>query len=264
MSARFARLAVVGGDPAWAELEGGVAWLLDDAPYRGGARTGERLEGVDDEGRGPARRLAPVTPSKIVCIGRNYRAHAAELGHDVPAEPLLFFKPPSALLEPDGRIDLPPQSKRVEHEAELGVVVGKRLRDADEQEAVEAIFGYTIVADVTARDLQRSDGQWSRAKGFDTFCPVGPVLVTGLDDAALGIRCTVSGELRQDGTTADMIFRPAFLLSYVSQAMTLEPGDLLATGTPEGVGPLVDGDRLAIAIDGIGELCLSVTKRPRV
>jgi 2-keto-4-pentenoate hydratase/2-oxohepta-3-ene-1,7-dioic acid hydratase in catechol pathway len=149
----------------------------------------------------------------------------------------------------------------VEHEVELGVIVGRRLRRASEHEAAHAIFGYTIVADITARDLQRSDGQWTRAKGFDTFCPVGPVVVRGIADDELGITCHVSGELRQSGSTADMVFRPEQLLAFISHIMTLEPGDLITTGTPEGVGPLSHGDTLVMAIEGIGELSVSVAAR---
>ncbi|HZO13969.1 MAG TPA: fumarylacetoacetate hydrolase family protein, partial [Polyangiaceae bacterium] len=233
---RLGRWELADGARAWIELEADHGHRLDAPPWLGGRRTGERVT------QGTA--IAPVAPSKIVCIGRNYRAHAAELGNEVPAEPLLFLKPPSAILGPGGAIELPPQSQRVEHEVELGVVVGAPLRRASEAQAREAIWGYTIVADITARDLQRSDGQWTRAKGFDTFCPVGPVVVRGLDAAALDITCTVSGVVRQRGSTADMVFGPAALLAYISQVMTLEPGDLVSTGTPEGVGPLKSGDNV--------------------
>jgi 2-keto-4-pentenoate hydratase/2-oxohepta-3-ene-1,7-dioic acid hydratase in catechol pathway len=258
---RIARLLHQGVE-RWAELSGGRAWWLDDAPWLGGARVGEHLDGVDAEGQcAEARRLAPVTPSKIVCIGRNYAAHAAELGNEVPEEPLLFLKPPSSLLAPDGTVELPPSSARVEHEVELGIVVGHALRDANEDEARAAIWGYTIVCDVTARDLQRSDKTWTRGKGFDTFCPAGPVVVRGIDDRALAIRCTVGGALRQHGTTAAMLVCPAGLLAYISGIMRLEPGDLIATGTPEGVGPLADGDRVTLSIDEIGTLSFDVGLR---
>ncbi len=217
---------------------------------------------MDDEARSSSltRRLAPVTPPKILCVGRNYRAHAGELGNEVPAEPLLFFKPPSSLLDPDGTIELPPPSisGRVDHEAELGVVIGRRARRVGVEEAAACVFGCTVVCDVTARDLQKKDGQWTRAKGMDTFCPVGPVVVTGLDPQALGIACRVNGDLRQNGSTRDMIFTVAAVIAYASQVMTLEPGDLLATGTPSGVGPLRDGDRLEIEIPGIGTLAARV------
>ncbi len=210
------------------------------------------------------RRLAPVTPSKIVCVGRNYRAHASELGNEVPVEPLLFFKPPSSLLEPEGAIELPPPSlsNRVDHEAELAVVIGRRVRRVSAEEAAAAIFGCTIAGDITARDLQKKDGQWTRAKGMDTFCPTGPVVVSGLDPQALSIACRVNGELRQSGPTADMIFSVATVIAYASQVMTLEPGDLLVTGTPPGVGPLHAGDALAIEVPGIGTLRARVAASP--
>ncbi len=244
----------------FAELEGGRGFVLDGAPWNqasGGTRTGEVLEGLDAEGRGEsATRLAPVTPGKILCVGRNYKAHASELGNEVPLEPLLFLKPSSSLLAPDGVIELPPVSisGRVDHEAEVAVVIGRRARRVSVEEAAACIFGATIAGDITARDLQKKDGQWTRAKGMDTFCPVGPVVVTGLDVQALSIACRVNGELRQSGVTADMIFPVAQVIAYASQVMTLEPGDLLVTGTPPGVGPLRDGDALEIEVPGIGTL----------
>jgi 2-keto-4-pentenoate hydratase/2-oxohepta-3-ene-1,7-dioic acid hydratase in catechol pathway len=256
---RIARLALPDARRVFAVLEGGRALVLDGAPWAGGAPTGEVVEGIDAEGHPQTpgvRLLAPVMPSKIVCVGRNYPAHARELGNEVPAEPLLFFKPPSSLLDPDGTIELPPPSisSRVDHEAELGVVIGRRARRISAPEAVSCIFGCTVVGDITARDLQKKDGQWARAKGMDTFCPTGPVVVTGLDPQALTIACRVNGELRQSGSTADMFFSVATVIAYVSQVMTLEPGDLLVTGTPHGVGPLVDGDALEIEVPGVGTL----------
>lgn len=196
----------------------------------------------------------PVRPSKILCVGRNYAAHAKELGNEVPKEPLLFLKPPSALIGPGGIVVLPPSSERVEHEAELGVVVGKRARGVSPEEALSYVYGYTAVCDVTARDLQRKDVQFTRAKGFDTFCPVGPWIETDLDPRDLEVSCTVSGVVRQRGRTSQMVFDVATLLSAMSHVMTLEPGDLLVTGTPEGVGPLVDGDELVVTIEGVGAL----------
>jgi 2-keto-4-pentenoate hydratase/2-oxohepta-3-ene-1,7-dioic acid hydratase in catechol pathway len=264
---RFARVELGDGSRRFVELDAGGAWLLDHAPWDGGARSSEpRIEGLDEQGRGAGvRRLAPVAPSKILAIGRNYRAHASELGNEVPAEPLLFMKPPSALLEPDGTIELPPTrlSQRIEHEVELGLVIGARCRGLGPENAESAIFGYTIVGDITARDLQRSDGQWTRAKGFDTFCPVGPVVVSGIDASALAIRCSVSGELRQEGSTRDMVFSPAAIVAFASEVMTLEPGDVIATGTPAGVGPLRHGDRVEMAVEGIGELWLTVRSKDR-
>ncbi|MCL2724968.1 MAG: fumarylacetoacetate hydrolase family protein [Polyangiaceae bacterium] len=201
---------------------------------------------------------APVRPSKIVCIGRNYAAHAKEMGGNVPAEPLLFLKAPSSLIGHGDTVFLPPESARVEHEAELAVVIGKRVRHIPREQAMSAVFGYTCVCDVTARDLQKTDGQWSRAKGFDTFCPAGPWIETDLDPSNLNIRCLVDGNVRQDDRTSNMIFDVPTLIAYVSRAFTLEPGDLIVTGTPEGVGPIVNGNWLTVAIDGIGELTVHV------
>jgi 2-keto-4-pentenoate hydratase/2-oxohepta-3-ene-1,7-dioic acid hydratase in catechol pathway len=198
--------------------------------------------------------MIPIKPGKILGVGRNYLAHAKELGNEVPAEPLIFLKPPTALLEPGGTIRLPSVSKQVEHEAEIGVIVGRRLRHASPDEAERAIGGYTCVNDVTARDLQRTDGQWTRAKGFDTFCPVGPRVVSNVDWRGLEIRCRVNGEQRQQAKATEMHFPIPFLLSYISGVMTLEPGDLIATGTPAGVGPLKDGDVVEVEIPGIGVL----------
>lgn len=236
--------------------------MLTGPPWAGGARTAETLDGYDAFARGPLARLAPVEPRKILCVGRNYRAHAKELGHEVPVEPMLFYKPPSSLLGPDGTIERPPVAiaSRIEHEAELAVVIGGALRKASERDAMAAVFGLTAACDVTARDLQKKDGQWWRAKGMDTFCPVGPVLVTGLDPEGLRVRCRVNGEVRQDGSTSDMIFSVARVLAFVSQTITLEPGDLVLTGTPEGVGALAHGDSLEVEIEEIGVLPLRVVQ----
>ncbi len=201
--------------------------------------------------------LPPVTPGKIVCVGRNYREHAAELGHDVPSEPLLFLKPPSSLLEPGGTIRMPPISRRVDFEGELGVVIGRRCRHLGAEVDVRScVRGYTIVNDVTARDLQRSDGQWTRAKGFDTFCPAGPLVSDEIDPTHAPVTLTtfVNGEQRQAGSTAEMIFGVPDLLRFISAVMTLEPGDLITTGTPAGVGALAPGDRIQISIGGLGTL----------
>jgi 2-keto-4-pentenoate hydratase/2-oxohepta-3-ene-1,7-dioic acid hydratase in catechol pathway len=200
--------------------------------------------------------LAPVRPSKIVCIGRNYREHAAELGNEVPAEPLLFLKPPSALLPPGGTVRRPRISQRVDYEAELGVVIGKTCyQPPADQDVRQYIFGYTCVNDVTARDLQKKDGQWSRAKGFDTFCPVGPVVTDEIDPwAGIGVKTIVNGVVKQDGNTRDFIFALDVLIRHIAQAMTLFPGDLIATGTPSGVGPVVTGDVIEVSVEGIGTL----------
>jgi 2-keto-4-pentenoate hydratase/2-oxohepta-3-ene-1,7-dioic acid hydratase in catechol pathway len=226
-----------------AELE-----LLSAAPWAGGTPTGERVP------LATARLLAPVAPSKIVCVGRNYAAHAKELGNDVPSEPLLFLKPPSSLLSPAGEIVVPAASQRVEHEAEVGIVIARRLKNASPAEAVAAVFGVTCINDVTARDLQRKDVQFTRAKSFDTFCPVGPFIETGLSLTELVVTGRVNGEVRQHAPVSDMVFPIAELLSFISKVMTLEPGDLIATGTPEGVGPLVAGDLVEIEVSGVGVL----------
>ena len=257
---RFVRLVLDDDRKVYAQLAGGKAQLYSGAPWSGGEPTGQELSGFDEQGRGPARRLVPLEPSKILCVGRNYRAHAEELGNPVPDEPLLFLKPPSALLEPDGVLELPPAelSSQVEHETELGVVVGRRARRVSAAEAARSIFGYTIACDITARDLQRRDKTWTRGKCMDGFCPVGPMVVSGIDAASLAIRCWVNDEQRQDGNTAAMIFSPADVIAYASHIMTLEPGDLIATGTPAGVGPLERGDVIRMTIDHLGELSINV------
>jgi 2-keto-4-pentenoate hydratase/2-oxohepta-3-ene-1,7-dioic acid hydratase in catechol pathway len=206
-----------------------------------------------------ARLHAPVLPSKIVCVGRNYREHAKELGNEVPAELLIFLKPPSSVIGPGATIVRPRLSQRVDHESELGVVIGKRCRNVAREAARDVILGYTCLNDVTARDLQKKDGQWTRGKGFDTFCPVGPAVVSGLDPwAGIGVECRVNGQVRQTGTTSDFVFPLDEIIRYVSQIMTLEPGDLIATGTPSGVGPLVAGDRVEVVVEGVGILSNSV------
>lgn len=205
--------------------------------------------------------LAPVEPSKIVCVGRNYREHAAELGHDVPTEPLIFLKAPTALLAPGGTILRPKISQRTDYEGEFGVVIARRCRHLRDDEDVRPyILGYTCVDDFTARDLQTKDGQWTRAKGFDTFCPVGPLVSDGKDSDAIDpwkgvqVETRVNGEVKQSGNTRDFIFALDVVLRFISQVMTLLPGDLIATGTPSGVGPVVAGDVVEISIPGIGVL----------
>ncbi|HLZ43716.1 MAG TPA: fumarylacetoacetate hydrolase family protein [Candidatus Sulfotelmatobacter sp.] len=200
--------------------------------------------------------LPPVRPSKIVCIGRNYREHAAELGHDVPKEPLLFLKATSALLPPGGVVRRPRISQRVDHEGELGVVIGKTCyQPAADADIKQFILGYTCVNDVTARDLQNTDGQWSRAKGFDTFCPVGPLVTDEIDPwSGVGVETRVNGEVRQQGNTRDFIFPLDVLIRHIAQAMTLFPGDLIPTGTPSGVGPLLAGDNVEVSVQGVGTL----------
>lgn len=201
------------------------------------------------------RLVAPVQPSKIVCIGRNYAAHAAELGNEIPKEPLMFLKPPSSIVGPQEPIRLTPFSQRVEHEGELAIVMGRQcsgLRDSDD--ALSYVFGYTCLNDVTARDIQKSDVQFTRGKGFDTFCPIGPHIETELDPANVLVETRVNGELRQSGNTSLMIYPCAFLVRWISRMMTLEPGDVIATGTPAGVGPLVAGNHVEVSVAGVGVL----------
>jgi 2-keto-4-pentenoate hydratase/2-oxohepta-3-ene-1,7-dioic acid hydratase in catechol pathway len=199
--------------------------------------------------------LAPCTPSKIVALGRNYRDHAAELGHDVPLEPLIFLKPPSAVIGPDEAIRLPAMSARVDYEGELVVVMGRRAyRLREDEDPLAYVLGYTCGNDVTARDLQQRDGQFTRAKGFDTFAPIGPVIATDLDPTDLRIETRVNGCVRQRARTRDLVFPVPVLIRFIAQVMTLLPGDLIFTGTPAGVGPLFDGDVVEVEIEGIGTL----------
>jgi 2-keto-4-pentenoate hydratase/2-oxohepta-3-ene-1,7-dioic acid hydratase in catechol pathway len=245
---------VVEGDPS-----GGAPSLtvaeIDGHPFGALRFTGQRWALAD------VRLLSPILPSKVVCVGRNYAEHAAEHGNEVPAEPLLFLKPSTSVIGPDDVIRLPPQSTQVEHEAELAVVIGAPgARRADRAAAGRAIFGYCCANDVTARDLQRSDGQWTRAKGFDSFCPLGPWIVTNLDPADLELRCEVNDEVRQLGRTKDMVFDPITLVAYASHVMTLLPGDVVLTGTPAGVSPIVPGDVVTVRIDGLGTLANPVAE----
>jgi len=205
-----------------------------------------------------ARLLAPTQPSKIVCVGRNYREHAKELNHEIPTSPLIFLKPPSAVINPSDEVRRPHTlSERVDYEGELAVVIGKRCHGLREDEDVRScILGYTCINDVTARDLQNKDGQWTRAKGFDTFCPIGPVIATELDPwKGVRVQTRLNGHLRQDGTTADFIFALDVILRYITSVMTLEPGDVIATGTPAGVAPMRAGDIVEVTVEGVG--CLS-------
>ncbi len=202
---------------------------------------------------------ADLSPSKIVCVGRNYADHAAELGNEVPKDPLLFLKAPSAVIFDGDKIVLPPFSRQVEHEGELAIVIGRKCARLDEDEdAFAFVRGYTCVNDVTARDLQKSDGQFARAKSFDTFCPIGPVVETELDTTDLRVVTRVNGEVRQEGRTSQMVFGVEFLIRYISNMMTLLPGDVIATGTPSGVGALNVGDICEVEIEGIGTLKNSV------
>jgi 2-keto-4-pentenoate hydratase/2-oxohepta-3-ene-1,7-dioic acid hydratase in catechol pathway len=203
-----------------------------------------------------ARLLPPCSPTKIVCVGRNYPEHAKELGNPVPAEPIIFLKPPSALIASGDAIVYPKASERLDYEGELGVVIGKRARNVQASDALDYILGYTCVNEVTARDLQKKDGQWTRGKGFDTFCPVGPCIVPReeADLKSLRVRTFVDGQKKQDGPVTDMLFSVDRLIAYITSFMTLEPGDLVATGTPPGVGPVQPGSKIQIDIPGIGVL----------
>lgn len=258
---RYARV-LFQGQPTFVLLpSAGPAKILSGAPWAGGAPTGAELPASALGTTAPL--LCPVQPSKIIGIGRNYRKHAEELKNEVPEEPLMFFKPPSSLLDPGGTVVLPPESERVDYEGELLVVIGQRARRIDSAQASRVIFGYGIACDVTARDLQTKDKQWTRAKGFDTFCPVGPYLLPLADPRERRLQLRVNATLRQDGTTSDMIFDVPSLIAYASNAMTLEPGDVILTGTPEGVGPLVSGDAVSVQIDGLGELRFAVASEQR-
>jgi 2-keto-4-pentenoate hydratase/2-oxohepta-3-ene-1,7-dioic acid hydratase in catechol pathway len=209
------------------------------------------------------RLLPPSQPTKIVCVGRNYVDHAKELGNDVPKIPLIFMKPPSSVIADGETVILPPQSKQVEHEAELVVVIGKRGKNIIAEKASEYIFGYTVGNDVTARDLQRTDELWTRAKGFDTFCSFGPWIDTEFDPSDAVVTCRVNGQMRQMASTRDMVFNIGVLIAYVSSIMTLEPGDLLFTGTPAGVGELKDGDEVVVEIEGLAKLSNPVKAESR-
>jgi 2-keto-4-pentenoate hydratase/2-oxohepta-3-ene-1,7-dioic acid hydratase in catechol pathway len=211
---------------------------------------GDRSFPIDE-----CRLLAPVEPSKIVCVGRNYAAHAAELGNEMPKEPLIFLKPPSSVIGPGDAIVIPRASQRVEHEGELGLLIGKICSQlSNDEDPLSYVLGYACVNDVTARDLQKADVQFTRAKGFDTFCPVGPHIETQLDPRNVLVEARVNSSLRQSGSTQLMAFPVAFLVRWISRVMTLVPGDLIATGTPAGVGPLVAGDSVEVSVAGIGVL----------
>jgi 2-keto-4-pentenoate hydratase/2-oxohepta-3-ene-1,7-dioic acid hydratase in catechol pathway len=230
-------------------------WVLEDKVGDiEGDPFGEYRRVPVDRPLGDVRLLAPCIPGKIVCVGRNYAEHAKEFGNELPKVPLIFLKPPSAVTNPGDAIILPRQSRQVEHEAELVVVIGKRGHGITAEKARDFILGYTVGNDVTARDLQTSDGQWTRAKGFDTFCPFGPWIDTDFDPADALITCKVSGQPRQLASTRDMIFGVGTLIAFISSVMTLEPGDLVFTGTPAGVGPITDGDEVLVEIEGLGTL----------
>ena len=240
--------SVAGGDS--------ITQLLLSAPHEASDRKNLPARGIAPISFHEAKVLAPVQPSKIVCVGRNYRQHAAELGNEIPQEPLLFLKPPSSLLGPGETILRPKISQRTDFEGELGIVIGKRCHKLAPHEDVRAyILGYTVVNDFTARDLQKKDPQWTRGKGYDTFCPVGPLVTDEIDPwKGVTVETRVNGEVRQHGNTRDFIFPIDVIIRYAAEFMTLMPGDLIPTGTPEGVGPVVAGDVIEVSVEGIGTL----------
>jgi 2-keto-4-pentenoate hydratase/2-oxohepta-3-ene-1,7-dioic acid hydratase in catechol pathway len=245
--ARFA----TGDEVKYGKIQGNTVTGLKYSPF---SQLGSSLE---DDGTsyqlGEVKLLAPCAPSKLVCIGLNYRAHAEESNHEIPKLPLIFLKPPSAVISPDEEIVLPSDG-RIDHEAELGVVIGRKAKDVSEQEAKNYVFGYTCFNDVSERNMQRSDGQWARAKGFDTFAPMGPWIETDADGDNLKIEALVNGEVKQSSNTNDLIFGVAKLVSFISGVMTLMPGDVIATGTPAGVSPLKHGDTVEVRLEKIGTL----------
>jgi 2-keto-4-pentenoate hydratase/2-oxohepta-3-ene-1,7-dioic acid hydratase in catechol pathway len=235
--------------PVYGQIEGEIIHAISGPPWMDWSPDTASLRVRE------ARFLAPVEPSKIVCVGRNYAAHAAEMGNELPKEPLIFLKPPSAIIGPDDPIVLTRYSKHVEHEGELAVVIGKRCAQlGDNDDPLAYVLGYTCLNDVSARDLQKSDGQFARAKGFDTFCPIGPHIETHLDPRDVLVETRVNGGLRQSGSTSLMVYPVAYLIRWISRMMTLFPGDVLATGTPAGVAPIIPGDSVDISIAGIGVL----------
>ncbi len=245
----------IGRKTAYGILDGDIIHSLTGAPYRHLIRTGH-THSISD-----IKLLAPCTPSKIVALGVNYRSHGEEMSHRIPAEPLIFIKPSTSVIGPGANINYPPSSQRVDYEGELGAVIGKRTRPVSIQEAREFIFGYTCVNDVTARDIQARDKQWTRSKGFDTFCPIGPCIETELDARNLTLETRLNGERKQHTSTADLIFPVYELVSFISHVMTLLPGDVIATGTTSGVGPMQPGDMVEVEIEGIGILRNYVAKR---
>ena len=240
------------GDCRYGLADESTVTLLSDEPFAAWEPDG--VVSLAD-----AHLLCPVTPTKVVCVGLNYRTHIAEMGHDVPSEPVLFIKPSTAVIGPGQEIVIPDGVGRVDHEAELGVVIGRRTHRASPETAAENVLGFVCGNDVTARDVQKLDGQWTRAKGFDTFCPLGPWVATKVDPSDLALECFVNGEVRQSARTSDMLFGAYELVSFASHVMTLVPGDVVLTGTPGGIGPLHAGDTVEVRIEGIGSLVNAVT-----
>ena len=240
--------------PTWGWVSEDRIGVIDGSPFEPFRRQ-EALLSLEK-----VKLLAPIFPSKIVCVGWNYRVHADELEAEVPKVPLLFFKPPSSIIGPGEVILLPPQSDQVEHEGELAVIIGRQGRWVSPEESTRLILGYSIANDVTARDLQRTDDQWTRAKGFDTFCPIGPWIETEMDPSDVLVKCLVNGQLQQMASTRDMIFPVREIIAFISSIMTLNPGDVILTGTPAGVSRLEDGDEVTVEIEGIGSLTNKVRK----
>lgn len=250
-----------------------IARYVHDGEVAFGVVEGEQVAELESHPFGPitfngtrralaeVKLLAPVLPSKVVAIGKNYADHATEMGGDVPAQPLIFLKPSTAVTGTGEPIAAPPSSERVDYEGELAVVIGRLCRDVPEDRAMEVVLGYTCGNDVTARDQQRSDGQWSRAKGYDSFCPLGPWIETDVDISDLRITTTVNGDVKQDGRTSQIVHKVPALIAYITACMTLLPGDVILTGTPAGVGPLAIGDEVAVEIEGIGRLVNPVVGR---
>lgn len=235
--------------PFYARLEGDTLTPLGTSPFSDKIRLRDERIAL-----GEVRLLPPIIPSKVLCIGRNYRAHAEEMGNEVPPEPLVFMKPSSSVIGPGDLIRLPALSERVDHEGEMALVIKSRCRRVSEEDAANVILGITALNDVTARDLQKRDGQWTRAKGFDTFCPIGPAIAIGLDPSDLAISTRVNGETRQQSRTSLMIHRAEKLVAHITAFTTLYPGDVIATGTPEGIGRLSVGDTVDVELEGVGTL----------
>ncbi len=250
---KFARFSY-GGPVAYGILEDENIRLIDGTPFNPFTAT-EKMYPLEK-----VRLLEPVWPSKVVAVGLNYTDHAREIGMQIPEEPLIFLKPPSTIIGTDDDIIYPAMSKWVEYEAELAIVIKDTARQVPITKALNHILGYTCANDVTARDLQKKDGQWTRAKGFDTFCPIGPYIVTDIEPHRLDIELKLNGEVKQSSNTSNMHFKPEFLVSFVSHIMTLCPGDIILTGTPPGVGPIAPGDEVEVTIEGIGTLRNKVIK----
>jgi 2-keto-4-pentenoate hydratase/2-oxohepta-3-ene-1,7-dioic acid hydratase in catechol pathway len=243
---------------AWGVLDGGVVRAAEGTPFVDLRPNGAEVGPLDE-----VSLLAPVTPRTVLCVGRNYRSHAAEFGNPVPEEPLLFLKPPAAVVGPGADVVHPQLSQRVDPEAELVLVIGRTARNVAAADAWGVIGGYTCGNDVTARDIQRSDGQWTRGKGFDTFCPIGPWVDTEFDPTDVGVSCTVDGERRQDGRTKDLIFPIPYLIEYITRFTTLEPGDVILSGTPEGVRAVEPGNTITVEVEGLGALSNTVVAEER-